>query len=102
MENKGNNLNNENNDNVLDNENDELSPQEETDAIKALQVSYEKKLKEQKEFYENKIGDMKKEHVNQIKNILLGRGAIDEDNDAKTDEDKMIENITNNINKYRR
>ena len=102
MENKGNNLNNENNDNILDDEKDELTPKEETDTIKALQVSYEKKLKEQKEFYENKIGDMKKEHVNQIKNILLGRSVIDEENDAKTDEEKMIENITNNINKYRR
>lgn len=87
--------NNENNDN-------ELKPNEETNAMQALQISYENKIKEIKEHYENKIGLMKEEHVKQIRNILLGRNVIDDEENEKSDDEKMIENIKNNINKYRR
>lgn len=85
-----------------DEKDEDDNEEENTTALLTMQKSYEKKLKEQKDFYENKISMIKCEHNKQIKNMLLGRNVTNEDDEELSDEEKMEKNIIERINKNRK
>lgn len=75
----------------------EIEKVKDSDVIKEVKKTYDdeiKKLKDEneknKQEYEKKITDLRAEHILQIKNMLLGRKQIDED-DEQSEEEKFIE-----------
>ena len=82
-------------------EKQEITPAQETEAMKAMKEAFETQIAEMKK----QLADEKKEHAKQIKDLLLGRSEelapVDEEEEEKSPEQKAVENIIAKIKKQR-
>lgn len=77
-----------------------LTSNEETNAMRELQKGYEKQIATLKTHYEDEIKKLKSEHTTQIRNILLGKNIINNEDD-EDNEDERIKELIKEINDRR-